>query len=326
MKQALIDKIRRGESLPPLVGATLCAAEPLTRLGMWWRLRQPRTRVAARVISFGNITAGGVGKTPAVIERTRAELAQGRRVAVLTRGYGARRTPEPVWVEGDVTADDVQSLGEEAALILRRVPRVAVVKAADRVAGAQTALEHGCDTLILDDGFQFVMLERDENVVVIDASNPFGNGHLLPRGILREPLDALARATHVVLTRCDQAKDVDAVEQQVRAWLPEAPVRKTRHAPTRLWRVNDGQETPLETLRGQRIAAVCAIGHPEAFFKTLESLGAVISERHVYPDHATIPVDRLPASALVITTEKDAIRMHEPAESVYALGIDLQDC
>jgi tetraacyldisaccharide 4'-kinase len=203
---------------------------------------------------------------------------------------------------------------------------VAVVKAADRVAGAQTALEHGCDTLILDDGFQFVMLERDENVVVIDASNPFGNGHLLPRGILREPLDALARATHVVLTRCDQAKDVDAVEQQVRAWLPEAPVRKTRHAPTRLWRVNDGQETPLETLRGQRIAAVCAIGHPEAFFKTLESLGAVISERHVYPDHATIPVDRLPASALVITTEKDAIRMHEPAESVYALGIDLQDC
>ena len=169
---------------------------------MWCRLQCPRTRVNARVISFGNITAGGTGKTPAVIERARQEVASGRKVAVLTRGYGSQ-SKESLIVANESSEDLYLRIGDEPALIARKVPRAIVIKCADRVLAAKTAIdEHGCDTLIMDDGFQHVRLERDENIVLIDAANPFGNGHLLPRGILREPLHALKRATHFILTRC----------------------------------------------------------------------------------------------------------------------------
>lgn len=321
----LTDKIRRGEPLPWWAGVPLRMLEPLTRAGMAYRLRQPRTRVSARVISFGNITAGGTGKTPAVIARAEQELAQGRRVAVLTRGYGAEKGPEPLVIDGNKDAAIWRKIGDEAALILRRVPGVTVVKSANRVSGAQAAIAQGCNTLILDDGYQYVMLERDENILVIDATNPFGNGHLLPRGILREPLSAVQRATQVILTRCDQAPEVDAVEREVRRWLPEVPLRRTRHAPTRFWRVADGASRSLESLRGERAVAACAIGHPEAFFQTLTGLSIEVVSKRAYPDHAPVRAEELPRDEPVIVTEKDAVRLSGAGDNVYALGVDLQD-
>lgn len=321
---ALADRIRRGEPMPFPLACALSALTPLWRLGMAHRLRQPRVRVPAQVISFGNLTAGGTGKTPAVIERARIELAAGKKVAVLTRGYGAQQGNAPIAVPAAEAS--VEQLGDEPTLIARKAPGVLIVKGADRVAAARLAIETwGCDTLILDDGFQYVRLERDENIVLIDASNPFGNGSLIPRGILREPVAHIERATQIVLTRCDQAKDVEELLRVLRDLCPGIPVRRTCHAPSALWRVADGAVCPLDTLRGQTVKAVCGIGHPEAFLRSLESLGAHVAERVCYPDHAPIPAAAFAGPGLVVTTEKDAVRLDRASDNVLALGIELRD-
>ena len=321
------ERIRRGEPIPMAAAAVLAAFTPVVRLGMWMRKRQPTVRVDARVISFGNITAGGTGKTPAVIERAIQEIAAGRKVAVLTRGYGAKQSREPIVFDGAREAGVAyEILGDEPALIVHKVLGVVVVKCADRVAGARSAIERcGCDTLILDDGYQQMRLERDENVLVIDAANPFGNGHLIPRGILREPIEAMRRATFILLTRCDQAASLEPLLETVRAMCPDAPIRRTRHTPKRLWRVADGMSAPLEELAGEPVKAVCAIARPEAFFATLENLGAVVTERIALPDHGAIPLEALAGPRPVIMTEKDAMRLVTSSNHVWALSIELED-
>jgi len=332
--QDLSEKVRNGEPIPAPIAALLAAATPVQRAGMWLRLHGPRERVEARVISFGNITAGGTGKTPAVIERVQQELAAGHKVAVLTRGYGAKKAiRDPLVVAGADAASMWESVGDEPALIARKAPDVVIAKSADRVAAARVAIARfGCDTLILDDGFQYVRLVRDENIVAIDATNPFGNGRLVPRGILREPVRALERATQVILTRCGEMDDMDLMDgmdaelaEALRRYCPDAPVRRTRHAPDRLWRVADGEEVALEALRGKAVAAVCAIGNPGGFYRTLEDLGAVVTERRSFRDHVVIPREALVADGTVVTTEKDAVRMASAPENVLALGISLRD-
>ncbi|HIJ64449.1 MAG TPA: tetraacyldisaccharide 4'-kinase [Candidatus Hydrogenedentes bacterium] len=321
----LAEKVRRGEPVSLPASVLLSAGTPFVRLGMWRRLRRPRVRVGARVISFGNITAGGTGKTPAVIERARRELDAGHRVAVLTRGYGAPDPARLTVAQAEILSPD--TVGDEPALIARKLPRVLIIKGADRVAAANKAVgEYGCDTLILDDGFQYVRLERDENVAVVDATNPFGNGRLIPRGILREPPTALARATHVILTRCDQAEDLDSVVSEVAKLCPDIPIRKTYHCPSSLWRVADGAELGLDAIRGKEVAAFCAIGNPESFFATLEAAGAVVAHRLAFPDHGVIPQERLEVTpGTIVVTEKDAVRFEDPPANVLALGIELKD-
>jgi tetraacyldisaccharide 4'-kinase len=320
---ALADRIRRGEPVNGLLGVLLGAASWVQRAGMRRKLLGPRVRVAARVVSFGNITAGGTGKTPAVIERAELEVAAGRTVAVLTRGYGGARVVEPL-VHPPNTPADARMLGDEPALIARRVPQAWIVRSADRVAGAKAAVERGCDVILLDDGYQAVALERDENVLVIDTVNPFGNGHILPRGILREPLPAMARATHVIMTRCDQAKDLDSTVAIIQHHCPDVPIRFTRHAPMGFVRVSDGKKLPLDALRGQSANALCAIGHPESFFHTLEGLGVTLVERDALRDHASIPEMLLSGPLTVIVTEKDAARMPNAPQNVLALAVQLE--
>lgn len=322
----LADTIRRGEPLPAPLAALLGAASLAQRAGIWWRLRGPRVRVNARVISFGNITAGGTGKTPAVIARAERELAAGHRVAVLTRGHGAERVREPLVREpGGAGPNDARMLGDEPALIARRLPGVWLVRARDRVAGARAAMERGCNVLLLDDGYQAVRLERDENILLIDAANPFGNGRILPRGILREPPEAMARATEIMLTRCDQAAGLDDLLQTVRRYCPATPLRMTRHAPQCLWHAASGIGHPAGYFSGEAVAALCAIGHPEAFFRTLESLGMRLDKRLAYPDHGVIPAGAVPSGIPVIVTEKDAVRMAAPPDNLYVLRVGLED-
>lgn len=325
--QRLTERIRKNEPVPSPLALLLNAATPLARVGMWVRLHQVSVRVDAHVISFGNITVGGTGKTPAVLERARAELARGKRVAVLTRGYGGGRRQDCIVVDRSISQDKLHArVGDEAALIARKAPGIVIVKCADRVVGARVAIERRrCDTLILDDGFQYVRLERDENILVIDATNPFGNGRLIPRGILREPLDAMRRATAIYVTRCDQAQDLSPLFKKLNQLCPDAPIRKTRHAPKTLWRVHDGMQFPLDALRNQEVKAVCGIGNPESFFKTLEMLGAKVVEPIALPDHGIIPPETLAKSGMIIVTEKDAVRIQAAPANLMALGIELED-
>lgn len=307
----LAETVRRGDPVPAPVAALLRAASLVQRAGMRRRLRGPRVRVDVRVVSFGNLTAGGTGKTPAVIERAGRELAQGRRVAVVTRGYGGHRVPEPFVHCGNEsgTPPDPGLLGDEAAMIALRFPGLCVVRARDRVAGARAAAARGCDLVLLDDGYQAVGLERDENVLLVDAGNPFGNGLILPAGILREPLDAMGRATHVVVTRCDEARDLPGLLEAIRSHCPDTPVRLTRHAPESFQPLAGGPSSGLDQFRDAEVAAVCGLARPESFFRTLESLGCRIIRRRALPDHAPIPAALLRDTHPVIITEKDAARL-----------------
>ena len=323
------ERYRRGDTLPAPLDWLLTPASWVQLAGMRWRHAAIPTRVDGRVISFGNITAGGVGKTPAVIERAALEREVGHNVAVLTRGYGSpsTRTPVILRVEDPASADWpglAARFGDEPVLIARRVPGVVVVKCADRVAGARAALAEGCDTLILDDGYQSVALARDENILLIDASAPFGNGRIVPRGLLREPLEAMARATHIVLTHCGHARDLDGLRAKIGRFAPDTPIRCTLHAPSHLWRLSDGERFPLDWLHGREVTAACAIGQPERFFHTLEALGAMVSRRVVARDHAHLREDALGGDLPVILTEKDAVRTR-PGENRYALAINLMD-
>jgi tetraacyldisaccharide 4'-kinase len=309
---------------PPLVGPMLAALTLVQSAGMWMRAKKTKTCVDARVISFGNITAGGTGKTPAVIERAQQEVAAGNRVAVITRGYGSAPSKEPLVVAPMQTVDTEQ-LGDEASLIRLRVPGVWVVKSADRVAGAQVAIAEGCTCLILDDGFQSLSLERDEDIVLLDAMHPFGNGHLIPRGILRESPSALARATEVWLTRCDLAPNLDASLAAVTRYHGKPPARLTRHAPVGLWRVCDGATFGADIVRGNKVFLACGIARPEALERTVTGLGATVSGRLYQRDHEAFRADALPKEGLVLVTEKDAVRLPGARDNVYALAVCLED-
>jgi len=324
---SLTEKVRTGADLPVPMAALLSAATPVTRIGMWARLLGPRVRVAAHVVSFGNITAGGTGKTPAVIERAELAINAGAKVGVITRGYHGELKGGPHVYDGSLPSWELaRQFGDEPALIYRRVPGIVLVKSPDRVAGAERAVsEYKCDTLLLDDGFQYVRLERDENILLLDASNPFGNERLLPRGILREPLSAMKRATEILLTRCDQARDVEALVNRIRSICGHTPIRKTRHAPTHMWRVRDGEEHTLDLLHGADVAAVCAIGNPDAFYATVESLGARIVKRVTYSDHERFDPHAFSDHEVVVTTEKDAVRLNHPPSNLFALAIRLDD-
>lgn len=324
---SIVGRVARGAPIPLPLALALGACTPVTRIGMWRRARMPRHRVNAYVVSIGNITAGGTGKTPAVIERAQIELARGRRVAVLTRGYAAPsgNTPFDSPELGDRAV--YHALGDEAALVLQKVPGVIVIKNADRVEAAQRAVQkYGCDLLILDDGFQQLRLERNEDVVMIDATSPFGNGRLVPRGILREPITGLTRATHLVLTNADRATNLDAVREQLAALAPHAPIRTTRHAPVAVRNLSSGERHPIEWLRGQSVTAVCAIAYPERFTQSLESLGACVRDVMTARDHAPVELMLKIAQPPILITEKDAARLTStPPRNTYALEIELRD-
>jgi len=325
---SLRDRIRQGEDLPQPLAAVLQSATGITRLGMAWRFRKPLVTVPARVLSFGNLSAGGTGKTPAVIERAHKEVAAGARVAVLSRGYGSRKTSEPLILAPGTAKDDIVALwGDEPALIRSRVPEILLVKSADRVAGARAACDAGATVILLDDGYQSVQLARDENVLVVHAANPFGSGHLIPRGILREPVAAAKRATHFLLTHCDRASESSLMqlEATLRSCQPEAPIRRTWHKPQGLQVWGDGDSLPLSELEGAAVTAVCGIAHPESFVATLRSLGAEVTELRAFPDHAPIPPEAFRGTGIIVTTEKDAVRAGAEAAGAYVLLIGLED-
>ncbi len=268
--------------------------------------RVPTASVAAPVpvISVGNITVGGTGKTPIVIDIARRMRAAGRRPAVLTRGYGAKRGATP---------DEVMEFGEA-------LPDTPVVIDADRARGAARAVnEFAADALLLDDGFQHRRLRRTLDLVLIDALDPWGGGWVLPAGRLREPLDGLRRAGAVLITRCNQAPAavVDAIEARLRGALGVREVLRCGVAAAGL-EFADGRGDDPAALRGQRVLCVCGLGNPATFVRLVSQLGASGAAPLRFRDHhayGPVDVSRIAATAraagasLVLTTRKDWVKL-----------------
>ncbi len=261
-------------------------------------------RLEAPVVSVGNITAGGTGKTPMVIWLAKALRAMGRRPAILSRGYG-----------------DQQGWNDENRLLKTLLPDVPVVIDSDRVAGGQRAIaEAGADLLILDDGFQHRRLGRDLDMVLIDATCPFGYGYVLPRGLLREPVENLRRAGLIVITRSDMidADELEKLEEKIAEVAGQAvPILHAVHQPVDL--VGEAGEKALGELAGKKVLAFCTIGNAGAFAQQIRGLGATVMSVS-FADHGgydEMKLEQLKSRAEAfqadwcVTTEKDWMKLRE---------------
>ncbi|GMU03540.1 tetraacyldisaccharide 4'-kinase [Corallococcus caeni] len=279
-----------------------------------------------RVLSIGNLNVGGTGKTPAVLHLAELLIREGRKVGILTRGYG-RESQEPLTFAGKEPLPAVTEAGDEPLLLARRCPGARLFVGADRVAAALRARDDfGLDTVLLDDGFQHRRLHRDEDLVVVDEAVGLGNGQLLPRGPLREPPSALRRATLLWL----RAAPGDAAPNP---WLDAvtAPRVRTRYGPTGWWDPS-GAEHATNALEGKPVLALAGLARPGGFLKTVTTLGAEVRDAALFPDHHRFSADELrqveararQQGARIVTTEKDAVRLPAGFEAwVVRLGVEV---
>ena len=306
-----------------------------------------RFPLGCQVISIGNVTAGGTGKTPVTEIFARELTKAGRKVAILSRGY--RRKEAPWWqrifrnvMEKPVVVSDGRQIlvdaatgGDEPYMLASNLPGVCVLVDRSRVKSGRYAISrYGCDTLILDDGFQYQKLRHSLEVVLVDKTNPIGNGHMLPRGVLREPAKHLARADFVFITKSDG--NSEEVRDLVRAYNKTAEIIECRHAPRTLRDVYTREELPLEWLKGKTLATLSGIAVPQGFEDSLRRLGAKVIWCERYADHhrydsseiiyALNRTADLKCDAL-ITTEKDAVRfprLETTPVPCYYLRVDIE--
>ena len=307
-----------------------------------------RYPLGIQVISIGNVTAGGTGKTPVTEIFARTLAREGRKVAILSRGY--RRKEAPWWqrmftqaIEPPLVVSDGKRVlldssvgGDEPYMLASNLPGVAVIVDRDRVKAGRYAIKRlGCDTIILDDGFQYQRLKHSIEVVLVDSTNPFGNGNMLPRGILREPAGHLKRADIIFLTKCNS--DTSEVIREIRKYNKSAEIVECRHAPRLLRDVWTREEIPLEWLRGKTVCTLSGIASPKGFENSLRRMGAKVVWCERYADHhrydpseilyALNRTSDMGADALV-TTEKDAVRFPRfetsPVKCLYLrIAIDI---
>ena len=300
----------------------------------WWRAAR-RVRLGATVISVGNLTVGGTGKTPIVVHLARRLTARGRAVAIVSRGYGRLSSGLVVVSAGEKPLVGWEEAGDEPHLAALLTRGVSVVVADDRVAGARYAVEKlGADAILLDDGFQHVRLARDADVLAVDAARPVGNGHLIPGGVLREnPLGA-RRADLIVVTRCD-SKGARLVERTLGPLAPAAPLVQTRMRPAELWDVATGRAVDASEVRERACLALSGIGNPGDFEATLSRMGVRVTEAMAFPDHhryterdraLIVREVRSSGAELIVTTEKDAVRLSAWRSPVplVALGVEIE--
>ena len=294
-----------------------------------------RHRLDCFVISLGNVTVGGTGKTPTAQRLAREIHDMGYRVVILNRGYRAKWHGEVGIVsDGRKLYMDAAEAGDEAYMLAKHLPDVPVLIGAERVKTGRYAIEHfGAEVAILDDGYQHWQLQRDLDILLVDAVNVFGNGYILPRGTLREPISHISRADVCLMTKVDQAAEgsCDYIRQTVAKYNPDAHILESVHQPRcfipiQEWYRDIADEgIDVAEIRGRRVVAVSAIGNPASFEQTLSDLGAVIIESLRYPDHHDYTMmemqdileqaENMGAEAIVIT-EKDAVKI--PAEVIRA--------
>ncbi len=302
----------------------LIALTPLSIIYLWvvtcrnriFDRRGPSACLDVPVISVGNITVGGTGKTPVVIDLVKRMETLGRTVAVVARGYGA--------VDGKAN--------DEERLIRKHCPNVVYIANANRAEGGASAIKRfGANTIVLDDGFQHRKLKRDLDIVLIDATCPFGFGYLLPRGLLREPISSLTRASVIVLSRCDQvsAEQLQSLGKKLASIAPSVPLLRSTHRVVGLQSLAEKNIDYANT--GLRAVLFGGIGHPEAFVKTVRSMNIEVVGEHWWPDHHNyqssdlnqlMRIGRFPNCDIFLTTEKDAVKLCELKRTDAMEGIE----
>ncbi|MGH7997272.1 MAG: tetraacyldisaccharide 4'-kinase [Opitutaceae bacterium] len=354
---------RRADSGAALYGALLQAVSwvfsGIVQLRLWLyreRIFQDRP-LGCLVVVVGNLTVGGTGKTPVVEKLAGALRDRGRKVAILSRGYKSKAQPmwrkawralshtaEPpprVVSDGTAVRLDSEEAGDEPYMLARNLPGVVVLVDKNRVkAGAYAIKRFGCDTLVLDDGFQYLALKGRLNLLLVDKTNPFGNGRMLPRGILREPVKHLRRANYVFLTKSDGTRNAE-LEALIARHNPGADLIECAHRPKYLQRCDrdpgdSAGRQPLAWLRGRRIFAFSGIATPESFERFLRDLGGLLMGRERFLDHYRYDREDLEAlyaaakaagAECLVTTEKDAVRvprggLAEPP--IYYLRLEIE--
>ncbi|MBI3851315.1 MAG: tetraacyldisaccharide 4'-kinase [Verrucomicrobia bacterium] len=290
--------------------------------------------LGVQVIAIGNLTVGGTGKTP-VVEKFARELKDaGRTVAILSRGYRSKppplskrlldkflfreeSTPPRVVSDGKSLLLNSETAGDEPYMLASNLRDVVVLVDKDRVKSGRYAIEKfGCDTLLLDDGFQYWKLRgRRHDVVLVDCQQPFGNERLLPRGTLREPPSHLARANTIFITKSDG--NTHALRRRIEEFNPTAGIIECTHHPLYLEDVFSGEQVKLDFLKGRKVASLSGIAQPESFEKSLVTLGGELVYSKRFADHHrftqqevlnAINRSKKRQAAAIITTQKDAVR------------------
>jgi tetraacyldisaccharide 4'-kinase len=338
------------------------------RMACYQKGIRKRYSLPCPVISIGNITTGGTGKTPMVILIAQILRRHGKRVVILSRGY--RRSPgsppgsagvspasdSPLEggvggcsfpLEGGVGGcfPDVRTVGDEPLLIARKLqqknnatlPDVPVIVGSRRYLSGKLAIERfQPDVILLDDGFQHLQLDRTCDLVLIDATNPFGGGYILPAGFLREPVENLTRAHAFVITRSDEVADISPICQRLRQVNPEAPIFQGIHAYDEIRRADTGKPLSLEKLKNRRILGISGLANPISFHRLLDNLGLTVVKYLDFPDHhwytkqdahhirRILAEDQIDA---IMTTEKDEVKLSLHFEllevPVYIMTIEM---
>ena len=318
--------------LPPL--SALYGAITRSRTALYERGTFRTFKLERPVISIGNITTGGTGKTPLVEWVARVLASSGKKVCILTRGYGREDSRNRVLVSDGTTvfADPLKAGDEPFLLATDLVGVAAVVSDADRLAAGQGAIRHlATDCFVLDDGFQHLQLARDLNIVTVDATDPWGSRRMLPYGRLREPLTALKRADCIVLTRCEQIDDLKPILTEIAKRAGDRPIFHARMRTRRISSIHQGTDPQPP----KPIAAFCAVGNPQSFFAHLKREGyepvlqKSFRDHHVYTEGDVSLLSntaRHAGAQSFITTAKDAVKLRGLRFEIpcYSLEIDLE--
>jgi tetraacyldisaccharide 4'-kinase len=342
VEQYVLDVIfgRRKDFGAKFTSVFLLALSRLYEIGIQVRLYLWHHRIfrdhtlGCQVVSIGNLTVGGTGKTPVVEVFARALQQAGRRVAILSRGY--KSTPRPLWqrlvskvtfqedkVPPKIVSDgqslllDSEQAGDEPYMLASNLKDVVVLVDKDRVKSGRYAIRRfGCDTLLLDDGFQYLSLKSRLDICLIDRNAPFGNHYLLPRGTLREPITNLKRAHYIFITKSSEL-GAKKLRKAIRQFNTQAEVIECAHQPLYLQDVFTGERHDLKVLRNLSVAAISGIAVPESFEDGLRALGTNVVYAKRYADHHRYTQQEVinminrslkRGAQAILTTEKDAVR------------------
>ena len=361
LEQFAVDVIleRRWGFRPGLFRLFLWVLSGLYRLGVRWRLWWFDTRLGSvhalgcLVVSVGNLTVGGTGKTPVVELFARELTKRGRKVAVLSRGYKSqpvpfpqamadrfrpmeRRHPPRVVSDGRSLLLDSEMAGDEPFMLASNLKDVLVLVDKDRVkSGLHAIREYGCDTLLLDDGLQFLRLKERIDIVLVDREAPFANRYLLPRGLLREPPEQLRRADIIFITKCD-GRDLSEMRDELRRYNRHAEFVECAHKPLHLEEIFTHEVHPLSDLKDLRVGAISGIARPESFEDGLRKLGVELIYSRRFADHHRFSEGEIAkmferskarGARAVITTEKDSVRFPRLGKRplpVYFLRVEIE--